>query len=192
MTWLYLAVTQKIDSLIIAYMFFFFYYEDIRNIVASQSIEISWKVKSLWQTVLTKYSCSVLHFLGFLGIKWLVLADGLWVTYVMSGLRWERFGVPFLFSLPLVAARCHETEAAQSDQKEESYSGGLTHVRDKSLLNYVTDISTWPSLSYYSAKLIWEKILKLTITGMRQIKTTSEVPFYPGHWKNNRKSERPN
>ena len=58
----------------------------------------------------------------------------------MSGSRGEGAGVPSLSSFPM-SSQSHVIEAADSNHKEESFSGAYTNIRDKSLLNYVTEFS---------------------------------------------------
>lgn len=117
-TWLPLAVTHNIDSLIIAYIFSL-YYKGIKSIIATQSTQTCWKVKSLWQTV---------H--PFLRFSWSYIAcSGRWslsdlVQYVMPGKTWkdlEHLLHPLSHSVAaelLAEVVSHEVEAAFTNHRE--------------------------------------------------------------------------
>lgn len=94
-TWLPLAVTYNIDSLIIAYIFPL-YYKGIKSIIATQSTQTCWKVKSRWQTVLPflRFPWSYIACSGRRSLSDLAQC-------VTSGLRWERPGKSPASSLPL-------------------------------------------------------------------------------------------
>lgn len=65
----------------------------------------------------------------------------------------------------------HEMETAYSSHKEESCPGALPSIKDKGLLNFGTDISEWPSLSYDNDKQAPKRHSSLWSWGKRQIKT---------------------